>query len=281
MKLLRYGPNGAEKPGLLDATGALRDLSGEVDDIDGKTLHPQILARLQRIDPSSLPAVDGEPRIGACVSGVGKFIAIGLNYHNHAKEAGMKSPAEPIVFSKYTSCINGPYDDVVKPRTSTKMDWEVELGVVIGAYGKYIEEKDALSHVAGYCVINDVSERQFQIERSGQWVKGKSCDTFGPMGPWLVTSDEAGDPQAMATWLDVNGERMQSGDTSDMIFSVAHIVSYLSEFMSLHPGDVIATGTPSGVGMGMDPQRFLEPGDVMTVGIDGLGQQQSRVVADA
>ena len=281
MKLLRYGPAGEEKPGLLDSDGTIRDLSGEVDDIAGSALMPEVLDRLRRIDPTSLPAVEGSPRLGACVGQVGKFVAIGLNYYDHARETGMEPPKEPIVFTKYTSCIVGPTDDVVLPRGSVKGDWEVELGFVIGKHTKYVSEAEALDHIAGYCVVNDVSEREFQFERSGQWVKGKSCDTFGPTGPWLVTRDEVPDPQNLNLWLDLNGERQQTGSTATMIFSVAHIVSYLSQFMSLQPGDLVCTGTPPGVGLGQKPQRFLKAGDVMRLGIDGLGEQESTVRADA
>ena len=280
MKLLRYGPAGEEKPGLLDTDGTIRDLSGEVDDIAGPALEPEVLERLRRIDPSSLPAVDGSPRFGACVGDVGKFIAIGLNYYDHARETGMEPPPEPIIFSKYTSCISGPNDDIVLPRGSTKGDWEVELGFVIGRRAKYVSEAEALDHVAGFCLVNDVSEREFQLERAGQWVKGKSCDTFGPTGPWLVTRDELPDPQNLGMWLDVNGERQQTGSTSTMIFSVAHIVSYLSQFMSLLPGDLVCTGTPPGVGMGKEPPQFLEAGDVIRLGIDGLGEQETKVVSE-
>ena len=280
MKLLRYGPAGEEKPGLLDQDGTIRDLSNEIDDVAGAALDDQVLQRLARIDPSSLPAVDGNPRLGPCVGGVGKFVAIGLNYYDHARETGMEPPPEPIVFTKHTSCIVGPNDDVVLPRGSVKGDWEVELAFVIGRHTKYITEAQALDHIAGYCVVNDVSEREFQIERAGQWVKGKSCDTFGPTGPWLVTRDEVPDPQALTLWLDVNGERQQDGSTATMIFSVAHIVSYLSQFMSLQPGDLVCTGTPPGVGMGQKPQRFLKAGDVMRLGIDGLGEQEQKVRAD-
>jgi len=280
MKLLRYGPAGEEKPGLLDQHGTIRDLSNEIDDVAGAALDDQVLQRLARIDPSSLPAVEGNPRLGPCVGGVGKFIAIGLNYYDHARETGMEPPPEPIVFTKYTSCMVGPNDDVVLPRGSVKGDWEVELGFVIGRHTKYITEAEALDHIAGYCVINDVSEREFQIERAGQWVKGKSCDTFGPTGPWLVTRDEVPDPQALSLWLDLNGERQQEGSTSTMIFSVAHILSYLSQFMSLQPGDLVCTGTPPGVGMGQKPQKFLKAGDVMRLGIEGLGEQEQKVRAD-
>ena len=280
MKLLRFGPAGEEKPGLLDTDGTIRDLSGEIDDIAGPALEPEVLERLRRIDPSSLPAVDGSPRLGACVGGVGKFIAIGLNFYDHARETGMEPPPEPIIFSKYTSCISGPNDDIVLPRGSTKGDWEVELGFVMGRRAKYVSEAEALDHVAGFCLVNDVSEREFQLERAGQWVKGKSCDTFGPTGPWLVTRDELPDPQNLGMWLDVNGERQQTGSTSTMIFSVAHIVSYLSQFMSLLPGDLVCTGTPPGVGMGKEPPQFLEAGDVIRLGIDGLGEQETKVVAE-
>lgn len=281
MKLLRYGPAGEEKPGLLDADGGIRDLSVEVDDIAGSALMPEVLDRLRRIDPTSLPAVEGSPRLGACVGQVGKFVAIGLNYYDHARETGMEPPKEPIIFTKYTSCIVGPTDDVVLPRGSVKGDWEVELAFVIGKHTKYVSEAQALDHIAGYCVVNDVSEREFQMERSGQWVKGKSCDTFGPTGPWLVTRDEVPDPQNLNLWLDLNGERQQTGSTATMIFSVAHIVSYLSQFMSLQPGDLVCTGTPPGVGLGQKPPRFLKAGDVMRLGIDGLGEQESTVRADA
>jgi 2-keto-4-pentenoate hydratase/2-oxohepta-3-ene-1,7-dioic acid hydratase in catechol pathway len=280
MKLLRYGPPGLEKPGLLDADGTLRDLSGEVDDIAGDVLLPGSLARLDALDPAGLPTVAGAPRIGACVGRVGKFPGIGLNYIDHARETGIKTPAEPIVFTKMTNCICGPYDDTVIPRGATKTDWEVELGVVIGTPGKYIEEADALSHVAGYCTVNDVSERAFQIEREGQWVKGKSADTFGPIGPWLVTADEVPDPQNLRLWCEVDGERRQDGTTEDMIFGVAHLVSYLSRFMSLQSGDVIATGTPHGVGLGMKPPTFLKPGERVRLAVEGLGEQDHLMVAD-
>jgi 2-keto-4-pentenoate hydratase/2-oxohepta-3-ene-1,7-dioic acid hydratase in catechol pathway len=280
MKLLRYGPPGLEKPGLLDADGTLRDLSGEVDDIAGDVLLPGSLARLDALDPAGLPTVAGAPRIGACVGRVGKFPGIGLNYIDHARETGIKTPAEPIVFTKMTNCICGPYDDTVIPRGATKTDWEVELGVVIGTPGKYIEEADALSHVAGYCTVNDVSERAFQIEREGQWVKGKSADTFGPIGPWLVTANEVPDPQNLRLWCEVDGERRQDGTTEDMIFGVAHLVSYLSRFMSLQSGDVIATGTPHGVGLGMKPPTFLKPGERVRLAVEGLGEQDHLMVAD-
>lgn len=282
MKLLRYGPAGHEKPGLIDADGRVRDLSGHVDDIAGEALTPDGIARLAALDPASLPLVDGVPgdtlRLGACVGRIGKFICIGLNYADHAAETGAPIPAEPIVFAKWTSAVVGPNDDVEIPRGSVKTDWEVELGVVIGRGGRYIEEADALDHVAGYCVVNDVSEREYQIERGGQWDKGKGCDTFGPTGPWLVTADEVGDPQALRLWLDVDGKRYQDGSTQTMIFTVREIVSYLSRFMSLQPGDVISTGTPPGVGMGQKPPLYLRAGQVMELGIEKLGQQRQRTV---
>src|SRR3954451_6642422 len=278
MKLLRYGPVGQEKPGLLDADGTIRDLSSAVADLDGTALSPAALKRLAALDPRTLPAVAGTPRYGVPVANVGKFIAIGLNYIDHAEEAGMAIPTEPVVFMKATSCLVGPNDDVVRPKRSTKMDWEVELGIVIGTKAQYVLAERALEHVAGYCVVNDVSERNFQLERGGQWDKGKSFDTFGPVGPYLVTADEVGDVQALGMWLDVNGERMQTGNTRTMIFSCADIVSYLSEVMTLMPGDVICTGTPPGVGMGMKPPRHLEVGDVMTLGIEKLGEQRQKVL---
>ncbi|OEJ67914.1 fumarylacetoacetate hydrolase family protein [Magnetovibrio blakemorei] len=281
MKLLRYGPLGQEKPGLLDGDGNIRDLSTRVPDLSGEVLSDAGLARLAALDVGTLPIVEGAPRIGACVAGVGKFMAIGLNFSDHAKETGMAEPKEPVLFTKHTSCLSGPNDDVVLPRGSIKADWEVELGVIIGTRAKYVTQAHALDHVAGFCVVNDVSERAFQLESTGQWVKGKSCDTFGPIGPWLVTRDEISDPQALDLWLDVNGERRQRGNTATMIFSVAHIVSYLSNFFTLYPGDVICTGTPPGVGMGMKPQQFLKPGDEMRLGVQGLGEQRQRVVADA
>lgn len=278
MKLLRFGPKGQEKPGLLDADGILRDLSAHVDDIAGATLSDAALASLAALDPASLPAVDLD-RLGPCVGNVGKFICIGLNYFDHAAEAGMAVPGEPIIFAKATSAICGPDDDIEIPRGSVATDWEVELGVVIGKEAKYISEAEALDHVAGYCVINDLSERDFQIKHEGQWTKGKSADTFGPIGPWLVTRDEVPDPQNLSLYLDVNGKRMQSGSTNTMVFSVAHVVSYLSRFMSLQPGDVISTGTPPGVGMGMKPKPiYLKPGDQMELGVDGLGVQRQKVV---
>jgi 2-keto-4-pentenoate hydratase/2-oxohepta-3-ene-1,7-dioic acid hydratase in catechol pathway len=278
MKLLRYGPQGQEKPGLLDADGAIRDLSGHVSDLSGDVLTD--LDRLKAIDPASLPKVEGSPRLGPCVAGTGKFICIGLNYADHAAESGLKVPPEPVVFMKATSAICGPNDPILIPRTSQKTDWEVELGVVIGKPGKYLTEAQALDHVAGYCVINDVSERSFQTERSGQWTKGKSCDNFGQTGPWLVTPDEVPDPQDLPMWLKVNGEMMQNGSTRTMVYGVAHVVAYLSQFFTLHPGDIISTGTPPGVGMGMKPPRYLKAGDVVELGIDGLGSQRQTCVQD-
>jgi len=281
MKLLRYGEAGSERPGLLDADGTIRDLSGHVADIGGKALDPASLATLAKIDPKSLPAVAGAPRIGACVAGTGKFICIGLNYSDHAAETGATVPSEPIIFMKASSAIVGPDDDVLIPRGSVKTDWEVELGVVIGKTAKYVSEADALDYVAGYCVSHDVSERAFQTERQGQWTKGKSCDTFGPIGPWLVTKDEVKDPQNVKMWLKVNGKTMQDGSTKTMVYGVAHLVSYLSQFMSLHPGDVISTGTPPGVGMGMKPPVYLKAGDVVELGIEGMGTQKQTFKADA
>ncbi len=278
MKLLRYGPAGAEKPGIVDATGAIRDLSGHIDDLAGDVLTD--LGRLTAIEIANLPLVSGNPRLGPCVGGTGKFMCIGLNYSDHAAETGMTVPSEPILFMKATSAICGPNDPIVIPRGSEKTDWEVELGVVIGKRAKYVSEADAPSHVAGYCVIDDESERAFQTERQGQWTKGKSCDNFGQIGPWLVTPDEVADPQDLSMWLSVNGEKMQDGSTRTMVYGVARLVSYLSQFMTLHPGDVISTGTPPGVGMGMKPPRYLRPGDVVELGIDGLGQQRQECIAD-
>jgi 2-keto-4-pentenoate hydratase/2-oxohepta-3-ene-1,7-dioic acid hydratase in catechol pathway len=280
MKLLRYGEAGAEKPGLLDDDGVIRDLSAHVADVGGEALDPASLAALARLDVKALPAVVGTPRIGPCVANVGKFICIGLNYADHAAESGMAVPSEPVVFMKASSAIVGPDDDLLIPRGSEKTDWEVELGVVIGKRAKYVREADALDHVAGYCVAHDVSERAFQIERQGQWTKGKSCDTFGPVGPWLVTKDEVADPQNLGMWLRVNGETMQNGSTKTMVYGVAYLVSYLSQFMSLMPGDIISTGTPPGVGMGMKPPRYLKAGDVVELGIEGLGIQKQNVKAD-
>ncbi|MBJ3761828.1 fumarylacetoacetate hydrolase family protein [Maribius pontilimi] len=283
MKLLRYGPPGAEKPGLLDADGRVRDLSNVVADIGGDTLRSDGLQALRDLDPGTLPVVDGTPqkdlRLGACVGGIGKFICIGLNYADHAAEAGMPIPDEPIIFNKWTSSVQGPDDPIQIPRGSTKTDWEVELGVVIGDPGAYIDEADAMNHVAGFCVINDVSEREYQLERGGSWDKGKGCDTFGPTGPWLVTRDEVADMDNLEMWLDVDGARQQSGNTSTLIFRVPHLVAYCSRFMSLQPGDVISTGTPPGVGMGQKPPRFLKGGEVVSLGIDGLGQQTASVLA--
>lgn len=280
MKLVRYGEPGSERPGLIDTDGAVRDLSAHVGDIAGAALSPDGLARLAKLDPRSLPLVPGSPRFGPCVAGVGKFICIGLNYSDHAAETGAKVPPEPIIFMKATSAIVGPDDDVVIPRGSEKTDWEVELGFVIGKTAKYVSEADALGHVAGYCVVNDVSERAFQTERSGQWTKGKSCDTFGPIGPWLVTRDEVADPQDLKMWLTVNGQTMQDGSTKTMVYGVAFLVSYLSRFMSLHPGDIVTTGTPPGVGMGLKPPRYLKAGDVVELGIEGLGRQRQTFRAD-
>jgi 2-keto-4-pentenoate hydratase/2-oxohepta-3-ene-1,7-dioic acid hydratase in catechol pathway len=274
MKFLRYGPCGAEKPAVLDAAGKLRDLSGAIPDLSG-----EVLTRLGslNIDPEKLPLVPGNPRIGACVAGTGKFICIGLNYADHAAESGLQVPPEPVIFMKATSAICGPNDPILLPRGSVKTDWEVELGVVIGKPAKYVSEADALAHVAGYCVVNDVSERAFQTERSGQWTKGKSCDNFGQIGPWLVTPDEVPDPQNLAMWLKVGDEMMQNGSTRTMVYGVAHIVAYLSQFFTLHPGDIISTGTPPGVGMGMKPPRYLREGEVVSLGIAGLGEQRQMV----
>lgn len=278
MKLLRYGQKGHEKPGILDADGKVRDLSAHVPDLAGDALSDQSLARIATLDLASLPEVNVE-RYGPCVAGVGKFICIGLNYSDHAAESGMAVPSEPVIFAKATSAICGPNDNIEIPRGSSATDWEVELGVVIGKEAKYIDEADALDHVAGYCVINDLSERDFQLKREGQWVKGKSADTFGPIGPWLVTRDEVPDPQALGMYLDVNGKRMQDGSTNTMVYGVAHVVAYLSQFMSLQPGDIISTGTPPGVGMGMKPEPvYLKAGDIMELGIDGLGKQTQKVV---
>jgi 2,4-diketo-3-deoxy-L-fuconate hydrolase len=279
MKLARYGKPGKEKPGLVDKEGKLRDLSGIIDDIGPEQLSDKWLTKLAKLNPQSLPAVRGKPRWGVPVAHVGKFIAIGLNYSDHAAEAGMPIPKEPIVFMKATSCLSGADDPIMLPKGSRKTDWEVELGVVIGTTARYVSEKEALSHVAGYCVVNDVSEREYQLERGSQWDKGKGCDTFGPVGPWLVTRDEIADPQKLALWLDLNGKRIQQGNTRTMIFSVAKIVSYLSRFMTLLPGDIITTGTPPGVGMGMKPPCFLKRGDELSLGIEGLGKQHQKVVA--
>ncbi|SEO92192.1 2-keto-4-pentenoate hydratase/2-oxohepta-3-ene-1,7-dioic acid hydratase (catechol pathway) [Methylobacterium sp. ap11] len=280
MKLLRYGPAGQEKPGLLDGDGRIRDLSGHLPDLGPAALGKDALARLAALDVASLPVVDGAPRLGTPVANVAKFIAIGLNFADHAAESNLPVPKEPIVFTKAISSLSGPNDPVMLPRDSVKSDWEVELGIVIGTRAAYVEEAQALDHVAGYCLVNDVSEREYQIERGGTWDKGKGCDTFGPVGPWLVTSDEVGDPQNLDMWLDLNGRRMQTGNTRTMIFTCAQIVSYVSRFMTLMPGDVITTGTPPGVGMGMKPEPvFLKAGDVMTLGIEKLGEQRQDVTA--
>ena len=279
MKLLRYGPQGTEKPGMMAADGTIRDLSGHIDDLAGAELSDAALDQLRAIDVNSLPVVEGSARLGPCVGNIGKFVCIGLNYADHAAESGMALPEEPVIFFKATSAITGPNDDVEIPRHSVKTDWEVELGVVIGKAAKYISKKEALDHVAGYCVINDLSERDFQLHRSGQWVKGKSADTFGPIGPWMVTRDEVPDPQDLAMYLEVNGHRSQDGSTKTMHFDVATIVSHLSQFMSLQPGDVISTGTPPGVGMGQKPENYLKPGDVIELEIEGLGKQRQNVGA--
>ncbi len=279
MKLLRYGTQGIEKPGMMAADGTIRDLSGHIEDLTGAELSDAGLARLRDIDVNSLPVVEGSARLGPCVGNVGKFVCIGLNYADHAAESGMALPEEPVIFFKATSAIMGPNDDVEIPRHSVKTDWEVELGVVIGKAAKYIPESEALDHVAGYCVINDLSERDFQLHRSGQWVKGKSADTFGPIGPWMLTRDEVPDPQNLAMYLEVNGHRYQDGSTKTMHFDVATIVSHLSQFMSLQPGDVISTGTPPGVGMGQKPETYLKPGDVIELEIEGLGKQRQNVGA--
>ena len=275
MKLLRYGDRGQEKPGMLDGDGAIRDLSGQVHDLAGEVLTPAGLDKLRALDPASLPKVEGSPRIGPCVAQVGKFVCIGLNYADHAAESGLDVPPEPVVFFKATSAIQGPDDPIEIPRGSEKTDWEVELGVIIGKPAKYVTEADALDHVAGYCVVNDLSERDFQLHRAGQWVKGKSADTFGPIGPWLVTADEVADPQDLDMWLEVDGHRYQDGSTKTMVYGVRHLVSYLSQFMSLQPGDVITTGTPPGVGMGQKPPTYLKPGQTVHLGIGGLGEQKA------
>ena len=277
MKLLRFGPKGQEKPGCLDAEGNIRDLSAHVSDIAGDALTPEGIARLQSIDLATLPVVDASTRIGACVGNIGKFICIGLNYADHAAESGLDVPPEPVVFNKWTSAVVGPNDDVIIPRGSVKTDWEVELGVIIGKGGSYIDEADAMDHVAGFCVVNDVSEREYQIERSGTWDKGKGCDTFGPTGPYLVTKDEVADFDNLRLWLEIDGEMMQDGSTATMVYRVPFLVSYLSQFMSLQPGDVISTGTPPGVGMGKKPPMYLKGGETMRLGIDGLGEQTQKV----
>jgi 2-keto-4-pentenoate hydratase/2-oxohepta-3-ene-1,7-dioic acid hydratase in catechol pathway len=278
MKLVRYGRPGKEKPGLIDEAGVLRDLSAVIADIGPAQLSPTALEKIRRAARKA-PAVRGKPRMGCPLTGIGKFVAIGLNYSDHAAEAGMPIPKEPIIFMKASSCIQGPDDPVMLPKGSVKSDWEVELGIVIGSTARYVTRKDALSYVAGYCVVNDVSEREYQLERGPQWDKGKSCDTFGPIGPWLVTTDEVPNPQRLDMWLDLNGQRMQTGNSRTMVFGAAELVSYVSKFMTLYPGDVITTGTPPGVGMGMKPPRFLKKGDVMTLGIQGLGAQRQEVVA--
>jgi 2,4-diketo-3-deoxy-L-fuconate hydrolase len=279
MKLVRFGPAGQEKPGLVDGNGRIRDLSGLVTDIAGETLGPDRLAELARIEPERLPLVPADARLGACVGRVGNFIAVGLNYADHAAETGAPIPAEPILFNKAPSCVVGPNDDVMLPKGSVKTDWEVELAIVIGRRASYVEEEDALSVVAGFCVCNDVSERAYQTEGTGQWMKGKGCPTFGPLGPWLVTPDEIADVQNLSMWLDVNGVRMQTGNTNTMIFGVKHLVSYISRFMIMEPGDVITTGTPPGVGLGMKPPKYLKAGDRVRLSIEGLGVQEQRVVA--
>ncbi|WP_374398362.1 fumarylacetoacetate hydrolase family protein [Tabrizicola sp.] len=280
MKLLRHGPRGAERPGLMHKDGTIRDLTGVIPDIAGAALSDEGLARLRGIDAATLPVVDPATRLGPCVAGTGKFICIGLNYADHAAESGMAVPPEPVIFMKATSAICGPNDPIMIPRGSEKTDWEVELAIIIGKAAKYVSEDEAMAHVAGYAVTNDVSERAFQTERSGQWTKGKSCDNFGQIGPWLVTRDEVADPQALKMWLKVNGKTMQDGSTRTMVYGVKYLVSYLSQFMTLHPGDVISTGTPPGVGLGMKPPRYLKPGEVVELGIEGLGSQRQDVIAD-
>ena len=279
MKLVRYGPAGREKPGLVDAAGGLRDLSGRIADIDAAALAPARLKELRAIDPASLPAVLGRPRLGPPVAGTGKIVAVGLNYADHAAEAGLPTPAEPVLFMKATTAIAGPNDGIVIPKGSEKTDWEVELALVVGSVARYVEERDALAHLAGYTICNDVSERAFQLERGGTWDKGKGCDSFAPLGPWLVTTDEIRDPQRLEMWLDVNGAAMQRGSTATMVFGAAHLVAYISRFMTLMPGDVVITGTPPGVGMGRKPPRYLKPGDTVALGIAGLGEQRQRCVA--
>ena len=280
MKLLRYGPKGKEKPGILDQHGKIRSLAKVIKDLDGEAISPAGLAKLRKVNVAKLPLVKGKPRIGSCIANPQKFIAIGLNYSDHAAESGMTVPPEPIVFTKQVSCLSGPNDTVTIPPKSEKSDWEVELGVIIGRKAKNIKQADAMKHVAGYCVVNDLSEREFQIERHGQWTKGKGYDTFGPIGPWLVTKDEVKDPQNLSMWLELNGKRMQTGNTSTMVYGVAYLVAYLSQFFTLHPGDIITTGTPPGVGMGMKPPQYLKPGDKMVIAIEGLGVQRQKVVRD-
>ena len=279
MKLVRYGEKGAEKPGLIDKSGQLRDLSAHLQDLTGEAYSPESLKKLAALDPASLPAVSGKPRFGSPVTGISKFVAIGLNYSDHAKETGAAIPTEPIIFMKANTALSGPNDAVEKPRGSTKLDWEVEIAAIIGTRAKYVSEADALNYVAGYCVCNDVSERNFQTERLGQWTKGKSHDTFGPLGPWLATKDEIKDVQNLSMWLDVNGQRRQTGSTATMIFSMAKCISYVSQFMTLLPGDIITTGTPPGVGMGMKPPTYLNVGDVVSLGIEGLGEQRQEIIA--
>ena len=279
MKLVRYGEKGAEKPGLIDKSGQLRDLSAHIKDLDGNAYSPASLKKLAAIDPASLPAVAGKQRLGAPVTGISKFVAIGLNYADHAKETGAQIPSEPIFFLKANTALSGPHDAVEKPRGSTKLDWEVEIAAIIGSRAKYVSEADALNHVAGYCICNDVSERNFQTERLGQWTTGKSHDTFGPLGPWLVTRDEIADVQKLSMWLDVNGKRRQTGSTSTMIFPMAKCIAYVSQFLTLMPGDIVTTGTPPGVASGMKPPQFLNVGDVVTLGIEGLGEQRQQIVA--
>jgi 2-keto-4-pentenoate hydratase/2-oxohepta-3-ene-1,7-dioic acid hydratase in catechol pathway len=280
VKLVRWGPAGKEKPGMIDGEGRIRDLTGVIDDVAGTALLPASLNRLRRLKVESLPRVAGRPRVGPCVGSVGKIMGIGLNYSDHAAEAGLQVPPEPPLFMKATSAISGPNDTVLLPRGSKKSDWEVELGVVIGKPGKYISRRNALDHVAGYCVVNDISERHFQMERHGQWTKGKSADTFAPIGPWLVTRDEVANPQKLALWCEVNGKRYQNSSTDKMVYGVAYLISYLSNLMSLRTGDIITTGTPPGVGLGLKPPRFLKPGDTMTLGIEGLGVQRQKVKRD-
>lgn len=281
MKLLRYGEPGRERPGVIDADGNIRDFSAHMVEVGGSEIAPEALSKLASVDLSGLPLVDDNPRIGPCVAGTGKFICIGLNYSDHAAESGMAVPPEPVIFAKYTSAVCGPDDPIIIPRGSEKTDWEVELAFVIGKSGKYIAEADAMDHVAGFMVCNDVSERAYQTERSGQWSKGKSSDNFGPIGPWLVTRDEVPDPGKLHMWLDVNGKRMQDGSTATMVYKVPFLVSYLSQFFTLHPGDVVSTGTPPGVGLGMKPPQYLKPGDVVELGIEGLGRQRQVCIADS
>ena len=280
MKLLRYGPKGKEKPGLLDGDGKIRDLSEQIDDLSPENLTPKSLARLAKLKPAKLPLVKGRKRLGTPISDIGNFVCVGLNYTDHAEELGMDLPAEPVLFSKHLACINGPYDDVVLPRRAKKTDWEVELAFVIGTKAKNVSKKDAMKHIAGFTIVNDVSERAFQLEHGGQWMKGKSCDTFGPIGPFLVTPDEINKVQRLGLFTEINGKRMQDGTTKNMIFGISHLVSYISKFLTLMPGDIVCTGTPAGVGAGKKPQVFLKPGDVMRLGIEGLGEQVSKVVRE-